>query len=54
MHLQENTIFDLGAKVIRNIVMYPLHYATCVVAKFGAATSNTLGDALTTKYIIDL
>ena len=34
MHLQENTIFDLGVKVTRNAVQYPLHHVTYVAAKF--------------------
>ena len=26
MHLQDNTLFDLGVKVTRNITQYPLHH----------------------------
>ena len=37
---------DLGVKATQNIAKYPLH------AKFEVATSNSLGDAFTRKYII--
>ena len=28
MHLQENTLFDLGVKVTRIVAQYPLHHVT--------------------------
>ena len=55
MHLQEYTLFDLdlGAKVIQNVVQYPVHHVTYAAAKFEVGTSNGLGeDEFTRIYII--
>ena len=66
MHLQENTLHDLEleVKVTQNIPrsmshkMYPvpslsLYHVTYALAKFEAATPNSLGGfAFTRKYII--
>ena len=38
MHLQENTLFDLGIKVTQNVAHYPLHYVTYSGTKFEVAT----------------
>ena len=54
MHLQENTVFDLGVKVTQDVAQYFLHYVTYAPAKFEFATSNGLGDAILRKYSIDL
>ena len=40
MHLQENTLFDLGVKVTQNIAQYPVRYVTYAPAKFDIATSH--------------
>ena len=40
MHLQENTLFDLGVKVTRNVAQYPRHHVTYAPAKFDIATSQ--------------
>ena len=55
MHLQENTLFDLdlGVKVTQNVAQYPLHHVTYAPAKFEVATSNSLGDPFTRKYIMN-
>ena len=34
MHLQENTLFDLGVKVTRNVAQYPRHHVTQNVAQY--------------------
>ena len=53
MHLQENSIFDLGVNVTRNVAQYPFHYVTYSATKFVVAKSNHLGgDTFTRKYII--
>ena len=63
MHLQENTLYDLGlvVRVTQNVVgsrshkMLPsnLHFMTYTPANFEVATSNSLGEyAFTRKYII--
>ena len=54
MHLQENSIFDLGlAKVTQNVAQYPLHHVTYSASKFEVATSKGLGgDAFTRKFNI--
>ena len=50
MHLQENTLFDLGVKFTQRVAQYPLHHVTCSPAKFAVATYNSLGgDAFTRK-----
>ena len=43
MHLQENTLLDLGVKVTLNVVQYPLHHMSYVHVKFEVAMSNGLG-----------
>ena len=42
MHLQENTLFDLGLglKVTQNVAQYPRHHVTYAPAKFDIATSH--------------
>ena len=40
MHLQENTLFDLGVKVTQNIAQYTLHLVIYAPAKFEGAMSN--------------
>ena len=53
MHLNENTIFDLGVKVTQDVAQYPLHHVTYSDTKFEVATSNGLGgDAFTSKNTI--
>ena len=55
MHLQENSILDLGVKVkvTRNIAQYPLHHVTYSATKFKVSTSKGLGgDAFTRKFNI--
>ena len=55
MHLQENTLYylDLVVKVTQNVAQYPPNHMTYAPAKFGVATSNSLGeDGFTRKYII--
>ena len=53
MHLNENTLFDLGVKVTQDVAQYPLHNVTYSDTKFEVATSNGLGgDAFTSKYTI--
>ena len=37
MHLQENTLFDLGVKVTLNVAQYPQHQVTYAPAKFDIA-----------------
>ena len=52
MHLKENIFFDLdlGVKVTRNIVKFPLHHVIYAPAKFEFAMSNSFGgDAFTKK-----
>ena len=60
IHLQENTLFDLGVfdldskvKVTWSVAYYPQHHVTYAQAKFEVASSKTLwGDAFSRKYII--
>ena len=53
MHLQENSIFDLGVKVTQNVAQYPLHHVAYSATKFEVATSYGLGgDTITRKYNI--
>ena len=54
MHLQENSIFDLGkVKVTQNGTQFPLHHVTYSATKFEVAPSIRLGgDTFTRKYII--
>ena len=53
MHIQENSIFDLGVKVAQNVAQYPLHLVTYSATKFEVATYNILGgETFTRKYII--
>ena len=55
MHLQENTLFDLGhgLKVTQSVVQYPRHHVTYAPAKFDIATSHDKGEcAFRRKYII--
>ena len=52
MHVQENSIFDLGYKVKQNVAQYPLHHVTYSATKFEVAMSNHLGDTFTRKCII--
>ena len=40
MHLQENTLFELGVKVTQNVAQYPLHHVTYAATKFEVAKSN--------------
>ena len=48
MHLQENTVFDLGVNATGNVVQYALRHVTYTSANFEAAISNSLGgDAFT-------
>ena len=37
MHLQENTVFDLGFKVTQDVSQHPLHHVTYAFAKFDSA-----------------
>ena len=54
MHLQVNTLFDLGVKVTQNDTQYPLHHVTYSGAKFEFARSNGLGgDAFTKNTLFD-
>ena len=54
MHLQVNTLFDLGVKFRQNVTQYPLHHVTYSGAKFEVATSNGLGgDAFTKNTLFD-
>ena len=34
MHLQENTLFDLGVMVTRNVAQCPLHHVTYAPTEF--------------------
>ena len=40
MHLQENTVFDLGVNVIRDVAQHPLHHVTYAFTNFDVATYN--------------
>ena len=53
MHLQENTLFDLGVKVTRNVAQYPLHHVIYASTKFEVATSNGLGEDTITRNVTD-
>ena len=53
IHLQENTLFDLGVKVTQNIAQYPLHHKTYSAAKFEVAMSNGLGGDTFTRNVMD-
>ena len=47
MHLQENTLFDLGVKITQNVVaQYPRHHVTYATAKFDVATSHGKGERM--------
>ena len=52
MYLQEKKYLTLTLSLIQIVSKYPLFHVTYVPAKFEAATSNSLGDALTSKYTI--
>ena len=43
MHLQKNTLFDLGVKVTGNVAQCPLHHVTYAPTNFEVATSKGLG-----------
>ena len=49
MHLQENTLFDLGVQVIQNVAQYPLHYVTYATQSLKLLRLRL--DAFTRKYI---
>ena len=55
MHLQENTLFDLdlGVKVTRNVIQYPLHHVIYAPTKFEVAMSNGLGEDTITRNMTD-
>ena len=53
MHLQENTLFDLGVKVTQNGTQYPLHHVISASTKFEVATSNGLGEDTITRNVMD-
>ena len=53
MHLQENTLFDLGFKVTWNVAGYPLLHVTYAGIKFEVATSKGLGGDTFTRNLID-
>ena len=53
MHLQENTLFDLGVKVKRNVTQYPLHHVIYAPTKFQVATSKGLGEDTMTRNLMD-
>ena len=53
IHLQENTIFDLGVNVTRNVAQYPLHHVTYSTTNFEVATSNGLGGDTFTRNVTD-
>ena len=53
MHLQENTYFDLGVKVTRNVAHYPLYHMTYAATAFEVATSNGLGGDTFTRNLTD-
>ena len=53
MHLQENSIFDLGVKVTQNVAQYPLHHVTYSATKFEVATSYPLGGDTFTRNMTD-
>ena len=53
MHLQENTLFDLGVKVTRNVTQYPLHHVIYASTKFEVAMSNCLGEDTITRNVTD-
>ena len=54
MHLQENTLYDLNllVKATHNVVQYSSNHITYAPAKFKVATSNSIEDGFTKKYII--
>ena len=51
MHIQENTLFNLGVKFTKNIAQYPLHHVTYSGTKFEVATSNGLGGDTFTRNV---
>ena len=53
MHLQENTLFNLGVKVTRKVAQYHLHHVTYSATKFEVATSNSLGEDIFTRKVTD-
>ena len=53
MHLQENTLFDLGVKVTQNVAQCPLHHVTFAPIEFEVTKSKALGGgAFTRKFNI--
>ena len=40
MHLQENTLFDLGVKVTQNVAQCPLHRLTYAPTEFEVTVSK--------------
>ena len=53
MHIQENTLYELGVKDRYDVSQYPPHHMNYTPAKFEVATSNSLGEnAFTRKYTI--
>ena len=53
MHLQENSIFDLGVKVTRNIAQYSLLHVTYSATKLEVARSKGLGEDTFTRNLTD-
>ena len=55
MHLQENTLFDLGlgVKLTINVAQYHIHHVTYARTKFEGATSNDLGGDTFTRNVMD-
>ena len=55
MHLQENTLFDLGlgVKVTQNVTQYPLHHVIYAPTKFEVATFNGLREDTMTRNVSD-
>ena len=55
MHLQQKYYLtfdtDMGIQIKQNSAQYPLHHITYAPEKFEAATSSSLEDAFTRKYI---
>ena len=53
MHLQENTLFDLGVKVTPNIIQFPLHHVIYAPTKLEVATSKGLEEDTITRNVTD-
>ena len=53
MHLQENTLFDLGVNVTRNVAQYHLHHVAYAATQFEVASSNGLGGDTFTRNVTD-